>query len=268
MDHVLHPPDCHCPPPPNGQPDEDSASSLHELTDSFMIAASHELRGPLACVSAGLEILMSPDCPHTGENQRICLETMQDGVDRLTHVTHRLLEASSATLGRARMRLERVDMAKLLRELEPALRESLAQRTQSLTLVIEAGLSPVRGDRKHLEQIAEELVANASLYSDPGSEVRVGLTSGEGSTIRLVVEDEGIGIGPEDAVLVFTPFFRGDAARRMTPRGLGLSLAAARAILRQLGGCITFESVPGRGSTFLVEVPIDKEEHEEECGWS
>jgi len=266
MDHALHTPESHGAPPPNGHFEADAASRLDALTDSFMIAASHELRGPLACVSAGLEMLMSPDCPHTRENERICLETMQDGVDRLTRVTHRLLEGSSATLGRARLRLERVAMAKLLRDLGPALQESLSQREQTLALEIEPGLSPIRGDRKRLQRIVEDLVANASLYSEPGSEVRVGLRSGEGSMVRLVVEDEGIGIPPEEAVQLFTPFFRGDAARRMTPRGLGLSLAAARAILQLHGGCITFESVPGQGSTFLVELPVDKEEHEESHG--
>ncbi len=264
MDHVLPGPGVTCDHAPNGHYDAVRAQDLHALTDSFMITASQELRGPLACISAGLELLMSPDCPHTCENRRVYLETIQDGVDRLTRVTNRLLDASSATMGRARLQLGRVDMAKLLRQLEPSLAEFLAKRQQSLTLVIEPGpSSPVRTDRKHLARIVEDLVENASLYSEPGSDVRVHLRPGESNMIQLSVQDEGIGIPPEDAAHVFTPFFRGDAARRMTPCGLGLSLAAAQAILRKQGAGITFESRLGQGSTFLLELPIYGKEYED-----
>lgn len=256
MENMVERAGAECTPLPGRRPNATQAQDLQALTSSFMIAASHELRGPLACVSAGLELLMSSDCARTRENQRICLETMRDGVDRLTHVTQRLLEASSATLGHVQLRLKPVNLADLLTELKPALAAMLRSRQQKLTLVTATGLPTVRADGKHIAAIVRDLVENASLYSASGAKIRIRSTPGDTGMVRLQVQDQGIGIPPEEASNVFTPFFRGAAARRMTPHGLGLSLAAARALVRQHGGRIWFKSVPGRGSTFSLELPI------------
>ena len=233
---------------------------LHVLTDSFMIAASHELRGPLACVSAGLEMLMSADCARTRENQRICLETMRDGVDRLTQVTQRLLDASCATMGRAVLHREKVDLAGLLEMLAPELAALVALRSQAYTVEAPEGLPEILADPVHLGRIVRDLVENASLYSARETTVRLALALREPNAVRLVVQDEGIGIGPEEEHHVFTPFYRGEAARRMTPHGLGLSLAAARAIVEQHGGEIRFVSVPGQGTAFCLDLPIYRDD--------
>ena len=233
---------------------------LHALTDSFMIAASHELCGPLACVSAGLELLMSAECAHTRENQRVCLETMRDGVDRLTQVTQRLLDASCATMGRTRLHRERLDLAALLTMLAPVLDAIVAPRRQVYTVDAPDGLPAAYADPVHLGRIVRDLVENASLYSPPESSIHLALAPREPEMVRLVVQDEGIGIDPEEAHHVFTPFYRGEAARRMTPHGLGLSLAAARAIVEQHGGEIRFVSVPGQGTAFYLDLPVYREE--------
>ena len=233
---------------------------LHALTDSFMIAASHELRGPLACVSAGLEMLMSADCARTRENQRICLETMRDGVDRLTQVTQRLLDASCATMGRAVLHREKVDLAGLLEMLAPELAALVALRSQAYTVEAPEGLPAILADPVHLGRIVRDLVENASLYSARETTIRLALVLREPDAVRLLVQDEGIGIGPEEEHHVFTPFYRGEAARRMTPHGLGLSLAAARAIVEQHGGAIRFVSVPGQGTAFCLDLPIYRDD--------
>ena len=239
---------------------------LHVLTDSFMIAASHELHGPLACVSAGLEMLMSADCARTRENQRICLETMRDGVDRLTQVTQRLLDASCATMGRAVLHREKVDLAHLLEMLAPELDAMVALRSQAYTVEAPEGLPEVYADPVHLGRIVRDLVENAGLYSARETSIRLALALREPNAVRLVVQDEGIGIEPDEEHHVFTPFYRGEAARRMTPHGLGLSLAAARAIVEQHGGEIRFVSVPGQGTAFYLDLPIYRDDAADQEG--
>ena len=101
------------------------------------------------------------------------------------------------------------------------------------------------------------LLSNAARYSPGGSSIRVRLRR-DGAQAVLEVIDRGIGIPPNERELLFTPFFRATNAALQSRGGLGLGLHIAHEIVRRHGGSLSVQSTLGEGSTFIVELPVDR----------
>ncbi|MFP5321463.1 MAG: sensor histidine kinase, partial [Acidimicrobiia bacterium] len=114
----------------------------------------------------------------------------------------------------------------------------------------------VRGDRRQLASAVFNLLDNAIKYSQPGSTVRVGAEC-DGTSAKLVVGDDGIGIPRRDLERIFERFYRVDRARSRDTGGTGLGLAIVRHVASNHGGDITVESREGEGSTFRLCLPLD-----------
>ena len=158
---------------------------------------------------------------------------------------------------------ERIDLASLLDE------QAQLYGAQSPKHRIEVDIDErpllVRGDPNRLAQVLGNLLSNAIKYSPDGGVVELSAERHDRG-VRLTVVDEGLGIAPDQQERIFTKFFRGDAAATGIT-GTGLGLAVSREIIEAHGGRIGFDSDPGIGSTFWVELPaatsergtIDKE---------
>lgn len=110
-----------------------------------------------------------------------------------------------------------------------------------------------------LGQVLDNLLDNACKYSEPGTPVVVSVEAEPGAGV-LTVADRGCGIPPEEATLVFQPFFRGQQARWLGKPGVGLGLAVVQRIGVILGGVLSVQSEPGRGSRFTVNLPLERAE--------
>ena len=121
-----------------------------------------------------------------------------------------------------------------------------------LALQSSPNLPRVLGDRDRLHQVFLNLLDNAVKYSSPGGEAIVRLTPEEGS-LQVEVQDDGVGIAPEDLPYVFEPFYRSGGVRDMPGTGLGLTIV--RTILHQHGATIDVQSVPGQGTCFCFHLP-------------
>jgi signal transduction histidine kinase len=109
---------------------------------------------------------------------------------------------------------------------------------------------------KLLAQLADNLLDNAFKYTDPGTPVRLRVESSAATeTVTVAVEDEGPGIARDDLPHVFQPFFRSPRTRGQGRPGVGLGLAVAGRIAASLGGSLTVQSAPGKGSTFALTLP-------------
>lgn len=220
-----------------------------QLKSDLVSIVSHEVRTPLASVLGFTSLLLKRDL-EPGIRTRY-LEIIQTQGRRLSSLLDEFLDIQRIEEGRLDFAHELVDLTALLQEqVELFAAQSDLHR---LELSLTDGRLRVRGDSNRLAQVVGNLISNAIKYSPTGGVVEI-VGQGSRDRVRVSVRDEGLGIPRDQQQLVFTKFFRGDAAAEGIP-GSGLGLAFAHAVVAAHGGRINFESAAGRGSTFWVELP-------------
>lgn len=223
-----------------------------QVKDEFVAAVSHELRTPLTTVLGYLEILAGRgDLPADVTRQ---LRVVQRNAARLESLVSDLLHVGRAGDGDLRLRPEPVDLVALVRQAGEVARPVAGASGVSLTLDVPDRLVTVV-DEQRIRQVLDNLLSNAVKYSETNDSVTVVLRQTEGG-VELEVRDTGIGIAPDEVDQVFDRFFRGgDALAKHIP-GTGLGLDIVGSIVAAHEGTISVESEVGRGSTFLVTLPL------------
>jgi len=230
------------------QQNEELRESERMKTELVSIV-SHELRTPLASVLGFTALLLKREFdPAT---RRHYLGIVDAQARRLAALLEDFLDVQRIEHEGVDLATEKVDLADLLHEQA----QLYAAQSPKHQLEVELAERPltVRGDPGRLAQVVGNLLSNAIKYSPEGGTVElVAARSAEG--VRIAVRDKGLGIPEDQQDRIFTKFFRGDAgATGIT--GTGLGLAVSREIVEAHGGRIGFDSDPGQGSTFWLELP-------------
>jgi signal transduction histidine kinase/DNA-binding response OmpR family regulator len=221
--------------------------------NEFLATLSHELRNPLAPIRAALHMLRSGELD--AARAAPLLETMDRQVGQMTRLVEDLLDISRITRGIIELKPEAVDISI---EVKAAL-ESCSGALQSARHQVNVRLPevpvPVMADRVRLQQILENLILNASKYTDPGGHIEVSARA-VGDEVEIRVVDDGIGIEPDKLQQVWELFVQVDDSRERTRKGLGIGLALVRDLVLRHGGRVEAASPGlGRGSTFTVHLP-------------
>ena len=221
--------------------------------DEFLSIASHELRTPVAGIKGYAQLLLRAQARGRLDDERLTrsLATIDEASDRLTALTSDLLDVSRIRLGQLPLRLKEIDLAALVRRVMARNEEQLAERHR-VVVQVDRDVCPVEADADRLEQVLTNLVENAAKYSPDGGEIRVEPRQA-GETLALTVEDEGIGLPPDAAEAIFTPFGRAYNAARQNLPGMGLGLYVCRSIVERHGGRIVARG-PGEGRGTRVEL--------------
>ena len=214
----------------------------------FIDDASHELRTPLAVMRAELEVgLRERDLvPHA----RATLESLHQDVESMGATVEDLLTLARADEGKLALVAETIDLQASAAEVREALAPMAA--ASNVEVRLEGKRTPLIADRRRIDQILRNLLANAMSYAGPGGHVAVTTWEADGSAY-CSVRDDGPGIPDAVCSRVFDRFFRADDAR--TGSGAGLGLAICRELVMAHGGRIEVASQPGRGSTFTFTIP-------------
>ncbi len=230
----------------------------------FTADASHELKTPLTVLRADVERAMSPRVSST--EQLIALEEALHETARMADLVESLLTLARADEGRFDLHRERIDMEPLVRDVfETA---QILGEHAGLTVVLPVvDDAIVMGDPTRLRQLFLNLVTNAIKYTPRGGRVEISLST-RLDGVTFTVRDTGIGISAADLPHVFERFYRADRARSRRVQapdgswtdergGFGLGLAISQWIARAHGGTLTATSRLGRGSTFVVSLPLE-----------
>ncbi|WP_447978858.1 heavy metal sensor histidine kinase [Candidatus Nitrospira bockiana] len=217
----------------------------------FTTDASHELRTPLTVLKGEAELALRR--PRSAEDYRVVLESGLEEIDRMSRIVEELLFLSRADLGEITLESRPVRVDTLLDDLR---RQADVLGQERDVRIVMSALEPVTvlGDEMRLHELFLNLLDNAVKYSYPGGRVELGLSSTR-DTVRVTVEDHGIGIAPGEQRHIFDRFYRTDAARAHAKKGTGLGLAICKWIVEAHGGCVTVQSEPGKGSVFTVTLP-------------
>jgi len=215
----------------------------------------HELRTPLASITAAAHLLQRPELPP--ERHRSLTHTMLSEVQRLNDLATDFLELSRLESGRVHIQREPVHLGGLVQECLEVVRPQAQSRQIELKTEMDPSIAPVRGDRRLLKQLLLNLLTNAIKYNRAGGEVVVSLRSAAAEVV-MSVQDTGRGIDPGDVAHLFERFYRvREVEAEEEVPGTGLGLAIARRIAESHQGAITIESQPGQGSTFSVHLPAE-----------
>ncbi|HEY4262607.1 MAG TPA: ATP-binding protein [Schlesneria sp.] len=221
--------------------------------DEFLAVLAHELRNPLAPLRNGLEIFKRSGGNH--EMQGGVLNAMDRQVTHLVRLVDDLLDVGRISHDKLELRKQRVDLAQVINQaLETS--QPLADREQQ-TIKLHLPKEPIKleVDAVRLAQVFSNLLNNACKFSLPNSEIVVTATR-QGAQAEITVQDDGLGIPPENLERVFEMFTQLLPIGR-SRGGLGIGLSLARRLVEMHGGTIRARSDgPNRGSQFIVKLPI------------
>jgi signal transduction histidine kinase len=225
------------------------------LKSEFVAAVSHEFRTPLATLRQLTENLADGRVS-TDERRAAYYQTQRRATDRLSRLVERLLDFGRMEAGALRYHFEPVSPGRLVRDVVDEFDNIAATGGHEITVNVDPALPDVYADPEALGQALWNLLDNAIKYSPGQAAVRVDVVR-EGGYAAIRVNDEGLGIVPQEQKQLFQKFFRGAAALSGHIKGAGIGLAMVDHIVRAHGGRIRVESQPGKGSTFTVLLKLE-----------
>ena len=210
----------------------------------FVSDASHELKTPLAVISANAEVLEQ----EIGQNEY--LGYIRSEVRRTDTLVNNLLSLARLDRNEGGAEMKPFDLSRALLDVVLPFESTVFEAGKTLETDIQEGIS-CTGSEEMIQQLAVILLSNALKYSDPGGRIAVSLKE-KGKLREFSVFNTGEPIAPADREKIFDRFWRADPARGSETGGHGLGLAIARSIVEAHRGRITVESGEGTGTTFTV----------------
>jgi two-component system sensor histidine kinase KdpD len=239
-----------------------AAEALREadrLKSSLLSSVSHELKTPLAALTATVSNLLEGDVPWNEKSVRDELRAIVSDVARLNNSIGALLDLS-------RLEARAWEPHRELYELSDILVTSLdalpGHQRGRVTITLPDDLPALRVDFVQWVRVFQNLLENAVLYAG-SSQLLVGARA-TADGLRMWVQDEGPGIPAEEHEAVFEKFFRGHRTGQKAPSGTGLGLAITREIVRAHGGSVHIEDVAPHGARFVIDLPTEAGTDEEE----
>ncbi|MFJ6024630.1 CHASE3 domain-containing protein [Brevundimonas sp. NPDC092305] len=227
---------------------------IEEMKDEFVSTVSHELRTPMTSVAGSLGLLAGGAAGELPEKAVRLIAIAQANSQRLVRLINDILDIEKIESGKLSLASETLN----LRDIAERSIEGVRGYSESLGVELrlaEEHDAPVRGDADRLIQVVTNLLSNAAKFSPQGGEVLVSVLP-ERRLARLSVRDFGPGIPEGFRSRIFSKFAQADGSDSRTQGGTGLGLAISREIAERHGGRLWFESAPGEGATFHLDLPL------------
>jgi signal transduction histidine kinase len=227
--------------------------------DEFLALLAHELRGPLAPLRNGLELIKQGGGAE--ELRRRACTLMERQLEQLIRMIDDLLDASRIARGKIELRLTSIELGALLRETLELKRPQIAAAHLELDTELPSLPLFVAGDPMRLTQVFRNLLDNARKYTEAGGRIQVRLAPEHGEAVARV-KDSGVGIPADKLEAIFEMFVQINRSASRSQGGLGIGLGLTKRLLELHGGAIeVFSDGPGRGSEFVVRLPLAAQEH-------
>jgi len=230
----------------------DRLSSLGQLSGGI----AHEIRNPLSGVSLFMDVLFDEDKFKRTDEELEIYKEIKENISKINMIIKRIL----AFARDSETDSTEIDINSLIRDSLKFWYEKMRTYEIKLELCLDEKARSVFGDPIGLQQVLNNLVQNAIDAMSRGGRLRIATRKGISSlhqnrpVVNVELQDTGMGIKPEQWEKIFDPFFS------TKPTGTGLGLAISNQIVQSHGGVLSFATQPGRGTTFIVELPVTSEE--------
>ncbi|TFW14764.1 hybrid sensor histidine kinase/response regulator [Duganella callida] len=221
--------------------------------DEFLAMLAHELRNPLAPISAGAQLLQSGHASEAAVQRTASIIVRQ--VHHMTRLVDDLLDVSRVTRGLVTLTRAPLNVGKIVADAVEQAEPLIKSRQHSFEVVLPPEPLVVTGDHKRLVQVLVNVLNNAAKYTPAGGAIRLAVTT-DGGHVHISVSDNGIGLSPELRGHVFELFAQADRNSARSQGGLGLGLALVKSLVELHGGTVGVESEgENKGSTFTITLP-------------
>ncbi len=235
-----------------------AAESNHanRLKSKFLATMSHELRTPLNAIVGFSDLMDSETTGTLNEKQRRFVNHIKQGSAHLLQLINDILDLSKIEAGQLELRCQNFTVEDALPEVLSTIRPLAMARTVEVRQHLQTGRM-VYADRVRFKQILYNLLSNAVKFTPEQGTVSIDSVE-RGDVVEISVSDTGIGIRPEDQLLVFEEFRQIERASNEVVEGTGLGLAITKRLVEQQDGRISLRSELGKGSCFTFSLPLAK----------
>jgi signal transduction histidine kinase len=230
------------------------AEAENRSKSEFLRHVSHELRTPLNSILGYGELVQEALTAEGSLDHAADIHRIRDASEQLLALINDLLDISRIEAGAIDLEFAEVVALQLLERVRDTIVPLIGVNHNSLELVVAPDLPPLITDEQRLRQVLLNLLSNACKFTEEG---RILVTArAEGDGLVICVRDTGVGMTPDQCARLFEPFAQVHASLALRRKGTGLGLALSRRLVEQLGGTITVRSEVGRGSEFIVWLPL------------
>ena len=232
----------------------EEAEELNRSKDQFLAVLSHELRTPLNAIFGWARMLQSAAMDEA--TSRRAIDAILRNATAQVQLVEDLLDVSRIITGKMRLDVQSLDLKSVIESALDAVQPAASAKGLKIETVLDPNAGPVVGAADRLRQVVWNLLMNAIKFTPRDGRVQVHLRKLK-SHVEIVVSDSGEGIQPEILPFIFDRFRQGDSTTTRPHGGLGLGLALVRHLVDLHGGRVRAASEgPGRGATFVVELPV------------
>ncbi len=235
----------------------DEAVAANKSKSEFVSVVSHELKLPMTSIKGYSDLMLTGATGALNENQTNFLTTIRNNVNRMATLVSDLADISRIESGNLRLEPRAVPVWDVVDEVVTLTKTQVEQKGQRLTVDISDELPKVWCDRNRLAQILTNLISNANKYTPEGGVIKIQAHQVDGM-IQINIQDNGLGMTPEDQQKLFSNFFRSSDDKVREAPGTGLGLSITKNLIELQGGRIWFESEFRKGTTFYLTLPIQK----------
>lgn len=231
---------------------------IDKAKTEFVSLASHQLRTPLSTVNWYSEMLLTGDVGAISSEQKIYLEEIYKGNQRMVDLVNTLLDVSRIELGTFDGESKPTNIVALVESVLDEQKLQIDEKKLKLKCVIADHIPLIQVDPKLIRMVIQNLLSNSVKYTPERGKVSILLALDDKKNIVIKISDTGYGIPNGQQDKIFTKLFRADNVVGKDTEGTGLGLYIAKSIVDQAGGSLWFESEENKGTTFNLLLPIGK----------
>ncbi len=228
---------------------------VSEMKTDFINNMTHEFKTPIATISLAADFIENPSVISDETKVKKFINMIKEENTRMNKQVEKVLQIASLDKDDFKLKIEPCDVHEIIQDASKHIGLQVTKRGGTITTQLQASNFEIDADQVHLTNMIHNLLDNANKYSPESPEIMIS-TRNKGENLILSVSDKGQGMSPDVQKRVFDRFYREHTGNRHDVKGFGLGLSYVKSIVDALGGTADVNSEKGKGSTFIIQLPL------------